>query len=578
VTRARTLGVGACALVVGASSAAVTLGTQGAKVTSYAAVSPGLAVLTSLTTVALLAAAVALERSTRTLTALVTVALACAWSADVWSGWSEAPALLRNAGILLAPMVAPLTLLVVATVLGRSRARWLAVATSSAGVAAAVVLWLVRDPYLDRYCWRDCLAHSLAPFADPGRARTATNLTLFFGAVCGALAAALCALRLIDGSDRFPLFLTGFAAGCALAAREVVLRVKPAENPGASLYASLFAACAVTLLAFAAALAYVALRPWLVRRQIAALASEGGGLEAALTVALDDAQLRIGYPLAGGDAVVDAEGRRLTLDGQPARIVRGGEVIALVGSPSGTASIAELERALGPAARLALANERLRAEESFRLHELTQLRRRIVATGDASRRRLERDLHDGAQQRLLTLVIDLRVALNRARAAGRTDVEQLIGAAVGSVAIATDELRAVAHGIFPATLANAGLAAALESLADSRRVVLTLELEPGRRYAPDVENAAYAVVAEATACARGPARVAVAERDAQLLVRVDAAGVNRDAIAAEDRVWAAGGTFTGAGRRLEAVLPAPPPALEEAGASRSASRRLPPRS
>ena len=77
-----------------------------------------------------------------------------------------------------------------------------------------------------------------------------------------------------------------------------------------------------------------------------------------------------------------------------------------------------LEQAFGPAARLALANERLRAEQLFRLHELTELRRRIVTTGDMERRRLERDLHDGAQQRLLALAIDLKVALKRAVAAG----------------------------------------------------------------------------------------------------------------------------------------------------------------
>jgi signal transduction histidine kinase len=571
--------VSLCALVVGASSAAVTLGTRDAKVTSYAAVSPGFAVLTSLTTVVLFAAAVALGSSRRTPTALATFALGCAWSANVWVGWPEAPAPLRNAGMLLGGMVAPLMLIVVATVLGRSRARWVALATAAGGIGAAVFLWLVRDPYLDRYCWRDCLAHSFAPFADPGLARTATDVMLVLGAVCGALAAVLCAFHLARGTERFWLFLAGLASGCSLAARDLVLRLEPAENPIASPYAPLFVACGVTLLAFAVALAYLALRPWLVRRQIAALAAEpelaGRGLETALGAALGDARLRIGYPLADGQ-VVDSEGRPLTLHGPPARIVRGGEGIALVGSPAGAPSPAALERALGPAARLALANERLRAEESFRLHELTQLRRRIVATGDATRRRLERDLHDGAQQRLLALTIDLRVALKTARASGRADVERLIGAAVDHVAAATDELRAVAHGIFPAVLASAGLAAALQSLADDRRLVLSLELEPGRRFPPEVETAAYAAVAEATANARGPVRVALTERESRLLLRIDATERNGGALAAEERIRATGGTLEREGRRLEAVLPAPPPGI--AAPSRSASRQLSSRS
>ncbi|PWU25589.1 MAG: hypothetical protein C5B48_00555 [Candidatus Rokuibacteriota bacterium] len=563
--RGATLCLGAGALAIGASSAAVALGARGAKVTTYAYVSPGFAVLASLTGAALLAAAVPLAASRRTLAALATFALGCAWSADVWAGWANAPTLLRNLGMLLAPAPAALALLMIATLLlPRSRARQFAVATSTAGLAAVIVLWLVRDPYLDRYCWRDCLAHPLAPVADPGLARTATNLTLVLGAFCGALTAVLCVRRLAQSLDRAPVLLAGLVSGSALAARDTALRLEPAESPKALLYASLFVASALALLALAASVGYLAVRPWLVRRQIAALAVEpdlpGGGLEAALAAALDDPQLRVGYPLAGDGSVVDASGLALTFATRPARIVRGGEVIALIGSPAGTPSVDALERALGPAARLALSNERLRAEESFRLHELTQLRRRIVATGDATRRRLERDLHDGAQQRLLALTIDLRVALKRAHASGRPDVERLLGAALERVVAATDELRAVAHGIFPATLANAGLAAALESLADIHRLVLSLGLEPGRRFPPDVETAAYAVVADAVTGTRAPVRVAVEERGSQLMLLVDAADTNGDATAAEQRVWAAGGTCTRVGRRLEAVLPVPPPA------------------
>jgi signal transduction histidine kinase len=562
--RGATLRLGAGALIIGASSAAVALGARGAKVTSYAYVSPGFAVLASLTGAALLATAVALAASTRTLAAVATFALGCAWSADVWAGWANAPTLVRNLGMLLAPALAALALLMIATLLlPPSRARQLAVATSAAGLGAAIVLWLVRDPYLDRYCWRDCLAHPFAPVADAELARTATNITLVLGAFCGALAAVLCARRLVQGGDRVPVLLAGFASGCALAARETALRFEPAESPKALLYACLFVACALALLALAASVGYLALRPWIVRRQIAALATEpdvsAGGLEAALAAALGDPQLQVGYPLTGGGVLTDASGLALTFVGNPARIVRGDELIALVGSPAGTPSPDALERALGPAARLALSNERLRAEESFRLNELTQLRRRIVATGDETCRRLERDLHDGAQQRLLALTIDLRVAQKHARAAGRPDVERLLGAAVERVVAATDELRDVAHGIFPVTLANAGLVPALESLADDHPLVLSVGLEPGRRFPPDVETAAYAVVMEAVKGALDPVRVSVEERGSQLLLLVDAANRNGHAIAAEQRVRAAGGTCTRVGRRLEATLPAPPP-------------------
>jgi signal transduction histidine kinase len=233
-------------------------------------------------------------------------------------------------------------------------------------------------------------------------------------------------------------------------------------------------------------------------------------------------------------------------------------LVALIGSSAASPSAA-LEHALGPAARLALANERLRAEQLFRLCELTELRRRIVATGDAARRALERDLHDGAQQRLLTLAIDLRVALKRAEAGGRVEAAMLVRAAAERVAEATAELRGVAHGIFPSTLANVGLAAALESLADERRLVLSFELAVARRFPAEVEAAAYAIVAEVTAGAGDPVRVRVKEHAGELVVTVEGATWNVAAASAEDRVGAAGGTVRRTGRRLEAVLPVPPP-------------------
>jgi signal transduction histidine kinase len=248
-------------------------------------------------------------------------------------------------------------------------------------------------------------------------------------------------------------------------------------------------------------------------------------------------------------------------------------LVALVGSSAGSPSAEALERALGPAVRLALANERLQAEQLFRLHELTELRRRIVAIGDAARRALERDLHDGAQQRLLALAIDLRVALKRAEAAGRVEAAMLVRAAAERVDEATAELRGVAHGIFPSTLANVGLAAALESLADERRMVLSFEVEVGRRFPAEIEAAAYGIVAESTTDAADQVRVWAQERAGELVITIDGATWNGGAVSAEERVGAAGGNVIRTGRRLEAVLPVPAPV--DAGARRSSSRRHP---
>jgi len=544
---------------VAASSATVALGFRGSKVTSYATASPGFAVLSSLTGVALLTAASLLARDrTRTGAALATFALGAAWWADLWAGWSTAPAVLRGAAMLLGPMLAPVALLAVASVLGR-RAVLAAAVAGGAGLASALALWLVRDPFLDRYCWRDCLAHSFAPFSGSEAARIATNVELVVAGFCGTIAAVLCAAALSHRRLESPL-VAGLASGCALAASNFVLRFDPAEDPTRALYASLFVARGVSLLALGVAFCYAALRPALVRRAISRLAADPsrseGGLEAALADAIGDRGLRLAYPLPAGP-VVDADGRAVEFERSAVQIVRGGEVVALVDSPAGAPTASAIDRALGPAARLALVNERLRAEQLFRLYELTELRRRIVAAGDAARRRLERDLHDGAQQRLLALAIDLRVALKQAAAAGKDDVGAILRRAASQVDEATRELRSIAHGIFPSVLASAGLAAALDSLADERPLLLSIELELERRFPAEIEAAAYALVAEETAGASAPVRVRVEKRESELVVALDDA-LNSGASLAEERIGAAGGTIARAGRRLEAVLPIPP--------------------
>jgi signal transduction histidine kinase len=547
------LAVGGAGLAVTLGSAAAALGERSFKVTSYSTASPGLALLSSLTGALLFASALMLATDpTRAKSALTVFGLGLAWSAEIWAGWTSAPTGVRNLGMLLAPMVAPALLLAAACWPDRASGASLAVGVAAATVAAGLVLWLVRDPFLDRYCWRDCAAHAFAPFPDVHLARTMTDVTFALGAACGVVCAALCA-RCLRRTLAF-----GAVAGCAMAVSDTVVLVEPAEDPGRPLFALLFAWRAVALAGFALAVAYVALRPHLVRRAIARLAA-GGAVAAALADAIGDPNLRVGYPVPGG-GVVDAGGVAVTFEQPPTRIVRGAELVAVVGSAGGAPQTAALDRALGPAARLALANERLRAEQLARLRELTDLRRRIVATGDSVRRRLERDLHDGAQQRLLALAVDLRVALNRAEAAGRREAAALLREAVDDVCEAIEELRSVAHGIFPSMLATSGLAAALETLADSRALVLSVDLPPGRRFPDEVEAATYALVAGGTDGALEPLRVRVAEREESLWVSVERPASNGAVRAAEDRVGAAGGTVTWTGRRLEALLPVPPPA------------------
>jgi signal transduction histidine kinase len=186
---------------------------------------------------------------------------------------------------------------------------------------------------------------------------------------------------------------------------------------------------------------------------------------------------------------------------------------------------------------------------------------RIVETGDAARRGLERDLHDGAQQRLLALSYDLRIAHARAEAEGDAETASLLAEATGEAQGALAELRELAHGIYPAILTEAGLAAGLETLADAAPIPVEIGGMAEERYPAAVETAAYFVVAEAIADAarRGAGYAAVsALRDEELLVvEVEDDGSERTSalVHLTDRVGALGGRLEVEPKRLRAEIP-----------------------
>ena len=123
-----------------------------------------------------------------------------------------------------------------------------------------------------------------------------------------------------------------------------------------------------------------------------------------------------------------------------------------------------LLQAAGAAAHFALENARLQAETRAQLLQVQESRTRIVAAGDQARRRIERDLHDGAQQRLVALALQLRAEQHRLHGRDDPEVDRLLDAAVVELQAAMDELRELAHGVHPAILTEEGLAAAVESL------------------------------------------------------------------------------------------------------------------
>jgi PAS domain S-box-containing protein len=214
---------------------------------------------------------------------------------------------------------------------------------------------------------------------------------------------------------------------------------------------------------------------------------------------------------------------------------------------------------------------RLNAELHARLEELAASRSRIVAAGDVERRRLERNLHDGAQQRLVTLSLSLRLALAKLDSDPAAAREALAEAG-GELALALDELRELARGLHPAVLADRGLRAAVEVLAGRVPVRVEIADIPGGRLPEPVEAAAYYLIAEAltnvTKYARASTvRIRVAAGDEGLVVEVSDDGVGGADPAGgsglrglADRVEALGGSLevaspAGAGTSLRAEIP-----------------------
>jgi signal transduction histidine kinase len=270
----------------------------------------------------------------------------------------------------------------------------------------------------------------------------------------------------------------------------------------------------------------------------------GGGLRAALADALADPALELAYPLHGGRHVA-ADGRPLELHAAAGRALttlhRRGEPIAVLLHRADLLDDPGLLDEVGAAAGLALDHERLRAESQAQLIDLRASRARAVARADNERRRLERDLHDGAQQRLVVLSMALRLL----RSELDRDAHGLVDAADTELRAALAKLRELAHGIYPAVLADEGLAPAVKALAESSPVPLRIESLTPERQPQDVETAAYFLIAEVAR--RGHldrATVRAVSEEGQLRVEIVADGeLDANLVDLEDRIGALDGSL-----------------------------------
>jgi signal transduction histidine kinase len=299
-------------------------------------------------------------------------------------------------------------------------------------------------------------------------------------------------------------------------------------------------------------------------------------LRDALARALGDSTLQLAFRVPDGPGYLDTAG--MTVD--PAQLGPGRALTALATAADavlihdrGLEQEPQLVRLTASAASMALEHTRLQAEVRAQLEQVRASRARIVAAGDAERRRLERDLHDGAQQRLVTLSLALGMAREQAAGADPA-LRSLLESAGKEAREALTELRELARGIHPAVLTETGLAGALQALAERSAVATTIGAVPAGRFPAAVEATAYFIVSEALAnvakhALTDAAVVTIRRLPGMLTVVVsdEGAGGARPESGSglrglADRVASVGGELRvdsppGAGTRLEADIPCP---------------------
>ena len=504
-----------------------------------------------------------------------------AWLAPVWVGWVGGPHLARSVGAVIAPLLLPAVAhLALAYPSGRlqhtgirliAALGWIVAGAVTAGLAA------VYRPLQDLRCWSNCSDNNVFLISpNMGFARALDVFWLWFSVVFAMAMTGVVVWRLVTASPawRSTAWVVAGPASVALIAETAyagalighsdALLANPVE-PSYGVFMALFLIRATALTLLAAGLSWTIIRESRRRAAVARLADDlgaappPGSLQAALVRSLGDESIRVSYWLPSTKRWVDSSGLPMADPANSRRptvkIQRGGVTIAAVNHDPALTGTSDLADQIGAAARLAIDNERLRAEVLAQLERVRASRGRIVAAGDAARRRLERDLHDGAQQRLLAASYQLRLA--RASTGNDTQRSADIDRAVAEAKAALVELRDLAHGIFPAVLDDAGLGPALWELSASAPIAVDVNDVPDERYPPSVERAAYLMVAAAIEHAHESSdTLHVAVTRSNDILTVDVTGAPESSYThIADRVGATGGTLVTETRRLRAELP-----------------------
>ena len=503
---------------------------------------------------ALVAAASALallaQRSLSTARALAVVAVSA--TASIFDRWSAAPPTLSALAVPVALFIFP-ALFSLATI---SRPRWRAPRAAAwiATATAAAILLTLRDPFLDPLCAGACGTSTFEVSAQP----EIVLATRWIVAVLGlaALAAGIGAALPRAGTGGRPA-IPPLTALLTLGVASLAMLAEAAWASGLIQSAPDLAAARLISLALLG-VSHLAASAVIARRRAAVVAladeltsetSPRDDLAARLQTALRDPAVRVGYPRADG-TTIDADGHASAhaIPGETSTLVRRVDgIVAVIVHPARIAGD-ELATAFGPAAGLALANARTRALIRATLLELQAMRVRLVDAGDDVRREIERNLHDGVQQTLLVLQYELALAAGDTGSGQSNELESIRE----GVQRLTERTRELGHGLFPMSLDDVGLDAALQRLADDSSVPFEPDVDLPRRPPRSVERTAYLVARDAVSAAAGRARVVV--RGKVDAVIIDVVGGPLTAVS-RDRIDALGGRIEQLESGMKVVLP-----------------------
>ena len=427
----------------------------------------------------------------------------------------------------------------------------------------------------------DCSANLLEVTRNDALANAVVQFQRIAGLVVIVVTTGLLAVRLVRASRPqrravIPVLLAGIAALTAMAVSLVV------DTSGAGHGDVYGRVTGYTFAVVPIAVLVAFLQRRLARGAVAGLVVELGepsaavGLAQALSRALGDPSLSVGYWFPAESRYVDADGKPVELPepggGRMSTVVeRGGQPVAVLIHDPALQYNAELVESVCAAAGLTLENERLQAELRARLAELQASRARLVEATEAERRRIERDLHDGTQQRLVSIAISLGL-LESKMPLGVAQAGPIVHETRESLMAALAELRELTQGIHPTILTERGLSAALDELCHRAALPAHLQVDLDQRLPDQVESAAYFLVSEALTNAAkhshaSEVRVSAAYAGGSLSVEVTDDGIGGAAVGGgtglrglTDRVEALGGTLTvssplGRGTTVHAEFP-----------------------